>query len=755
MVIAAIRKMRSLINISRYKLETKSAHSVVRVLPVELDAAFYKNFYKDLNHLNDVTVLADHYIEHGRREGRFPNSNRLKDALATLPHDFTPAEYRKINIETENLTDEDARIHYCTIGKFLGLAYRRDHIPGFDPDHFRDTHPAFAHADDATCQAAWLAQGGPDGAPGTQASHLRRLGLSLRAYPAAFPWRSYTRLYPRAAAHRWSALAHFLREGFAEVGDELPYGEEAGSFLTALGDHFAALGRREAIRAYELAAALEPSAAARSRLAEAYGRAGAWSAALDLYDTILDDPPAHGRLDEAALRGFLAAVSARAAWPRLFARLPRILGPQAPAPAGATQGCATPIRDSLVRDATERYFAERGRAARALYTDGRRAEGDALLAEAIRGVADLSAACLPAGIRTPSPEPFVAVLADGLPEGARRRLARSIDSLGRIGYAVRVFDLGTVRAFEDALPAAAAAILVRMPAWPTVVQALVRARGLGVPTLYETDELTIDPRHAPPPLAAFEGRIGARAHEDLVFGVALCRGAAALCDHGLAPTRALAGHLDRIVATGRSFVVRDTAEPGERPDGAGDTVRLFLHAPQSRVVGPADPAGAALLHVLARQTRVTLTTAGFVLLDDAFAPFADRITRRGPVPDWEEALRDSDLNLVPADGSEAESCLGPTGWLAAARFGIPTLAGDTPALRETLRDGIEIRLAAGEAAWIAALADLVAAPDRRAALGTAAAHSLRVAHAPEAAAADYRTMIDAVMIDALRNRRPR
>ncbi|MCF4128369.1 glycosyltransferase family protein [Methylobacterium sp. SyP6R] len=539
--------------------------------------------------------------------------------------------------------------------------------------------------------------------------------------------------------HRWAALADFLREGFAAAGERLPYGEDAASFLIAVGDRFTRLGRQEAIRAYELAAALEPSASTQVRLAEAYGRAGAWSAALDLYDTLLDDLPADGAGDDAALRGFVAAAVARGAWPRLFGRL-----------RGLASRVPTPADDALVRDATEHFFAERGRAARSLYGDGRREEGDALLAQAVRDVAELSAACLPAGARAPSPEPFVAVLADGLPERARRRLGRSVELLGRIGYAVRVFDLATVRAFEDALPAATAAILVRMPAWPTVVQALVRARRLGVPTLYETDEMTFDPRHAPPPRAAFEGRIGERAYEDLVFGVALYRGAAALCDHGLAPTRALAGHLDRIVATGRSFVVRDAAEPGERSGAAGDAIRLFLSTPQSRIVGPADPVGAALLHVLEREKRVRLTTAGFVLLDDAFAPFADRITRRGPVPDGEEAVRDSDLNLVPVDGSEAESCLGPTGWLSAARFGIPTLAGDTPALRETLRDGVEIRLAAGAAAWIAALGDLVAAPDRRAALGAAAAQRLRTAHAPEAAAADYRTMID-----ALRSRRPR
>ena len=672
----------------------------------------------------------------------FPPEEGMRDrsadpdraGLACLPDGFDPQGYRDRNPGVAHLPDDEAARHYRAVGRFAGLAYRPDQVAGFDPDHFRETHPAFAHAEDAACLDAWRAQGGPDGTPGNQTAHLRRLGLSLAGYPAAFPWRSYTRLYPRAAAHRWAALAYFLDEGFAEVGDHIPYGEDAAAFLGAVADHFASRHHPAAIRAYELAVAHAPSPAARVRLAEAYGRAGAWSAALDLYDDLL----AQEEGDEAVLRGALAAAAARGAWPRLFARLPPALARIAPA------------GEAFARDVTEAYFAERGRAVRALYTEGRREEGDALLAEAVRGVAALSAACLPAGTRADPATPLVLILADGLPDGARHRLERTVALLDGLGHAVRVFDLGTVRAFEAALPEARAAIVVRMPAWPTVVQALVQARRLGVPTLYETDELTIDPRLAPPPLPAFEGRIGERVHEDLVFGVALYRAAATLCDHGLAPTRALARHLDRVVATGRSFVVRDAAtpEPGprHRPQGPGGEVRLFLHAPRTTTLRASDPAGAALLGALRREPRVRLVTAGFAILDEAFAPFADRIAELGPAPDRDAALRDSDLNIVLADGSEAEGCLSATGWLAAARLGIPTLAGDTPGHREALADGVDVRLAADAAGWEDGLAALVARPDLRAAIGAAAAARTAAHHSHEAAADDLRAAIESLRI---------
>lgn len=691
------------------------------------DHKFYREFYRDLSGMHDPSLLAKHYAEHGRTEGRFPNEAAMRDALARLPADFNPEGYRRHNPNLGDLSDDAARIHYATIGRLEGFAYRSDQIPGFDPDHFREIHPAFASVDDATCQAAWQAEGGPNGPPGTQVEHLRRLDLPLRTYPAAFPWRFYTRLYPRTAAHRWAALAHFLREGFAEVGTQIPYGEDAPSFLIALGDHFAHRNDPAAVQAYELAVALgaSPTVAHQKRLAEAYGRVGAWSAALDLYAHLF----ANGICEEAIMRCFVSAAAARQDWPRLFTLLPQAL---------ARTGV---MGDTIAREATETYFAHRSRTARALYADHRRAEGDAVLAEAVERVEDLMTACGSSGARTAPERPMIAILADRLPDRARHRLDQRVALLGRIGFEARIFDLGTVRAFEEAVPAATAAILVRMPAWPTVVQALVCAKRAGVPTLYETDELIVDPRFAPPPLEAFAGRIGDRVHQDLEFGVALYRAAAKLCDFGLAPNRVLAAHLDGIVARGRSFIVRDAIVPEARSPGVGEQVRLFLHAPQLQDVRATEAAGAALLEAFRREPRVALTTAGFVTLDEAFAPFADRISQHGPVPDWEEALRGSDLNLVLADEGEAAACVAVTGWLAAARFGIPTLASATRAYCEDLEDGVDVRLASKEAEWRAALSALIAEPNLRQALGTAAARSAGSRYTENAAAEDCRAMI--------------
>ncbi|GJD60531.1 hypothetical protein [Methylobacterium frigidaeris] len=192
-----------------------------RDLPNKSSTILSENSHHGPNGSDTPRVGTGLPADHAETKQRRPDGAAARET-PSLPADFSPQGYRDRNPEVRDLSDHEIRRHYGTIGKVSGLAYRPDQVAGFDPDHFRETHPAFAHADDAACQAAWQAQGGPEGDPGHQAAHLGRLGLSLRAYPAAFPWRFYTRLYPRTAAHRWAALAHFLREGFAETGDRLP-----------------------------------------------------------------------------------------------------------------------------------------------------------------------------------------------------------------------------------------------------------------------------------------------------------------------------------------------------------------------------------------------------------------------------------------------------------------------------------------------------------------------------------------------------
>ncbi len=698
------------------------------------DERFYRQYYADITGVPDKASLSEHYALFGREEGRFANADALLRAAeaehGALPADFVPVAYRSFHADLASL-EEDWQLveHYLRFGRREGRRYLAHQADRFSPDHFRETHPGYAASSDEACRAAWLRAGGDEAKPGTEAAHLQRLGLSLPCFPPAFPWPFYARLYPRTGIHRWSALAHFLREGFADVGSTLPYGAGAQDFLAAVGDHFAHLGSPLALQAYELAAAAGAlSVDVQERMAEAYVRAGAWGPAHVVYSGLVRG----GSRTPSAWRGLARTTSRVQAWDETFAML-------SPALAGGGEADR-----ELARGVAEEFFACRGPAARSFYAQGLRPEGDAVLADAVAGVAAfLSTVGPPPMPRGSEARRMVLIMADGdLPPITRLRLALRGDLLAEAGYDVRSFGLGDLTAFEAALPGAAAAIFFRVPAWPSVIYAIAAARQHGVPTLYETDALTVDPRHAPEPLAAFDGRIGESAHGDLLFGVALYRGAASLCDYGVVPNRALAEHVDRVVSGRRSFIIRETrpARDTAVPMRGRTGVHLFLHAMPVGVLR-AD-VGAALLAALKRHSELRLTVSGYVTLEDAFSPFAARVRQLGATPDDLDRLRGSDLNIVVAPAGEIGECEPISRWLEGALCGVASLASSTRVYREALRDGHDVLLADSAEAWRTGLDRLICEPELRIAIANAARHHAASAFDPRTAVEDCRAMME-------------
>lgn len=723
--------------LARHLAPVWNRHAKVEVF----DGAFYRGFYADLGAITGPRALRRHYREHGRNEGRFPTEQALRarfgPELDAIPADFDPNGYRDLNPDLAGMSDACARVHFVAFGRTEGRRYRADRIAGFDPEHFREIRPAYRFTDDETCYAAWLRLGGTDGVPGTQAAHLDRLGLPLSVFPTAFPWRFYTRLHPRIAIHRWWALTHFLNQGFSESCAILPYGPGAAAFLTAVGDRFARAGDGAAVQAYERAAATGAMpVGGRIRMAAAYARFGAWRPAFDLYEALIRE----GEHGPDVLHGLVEAAAATEAWDRAFAALAPVRK-QSPA-----------FGEAVVREAAERHFASSSRLAQSHFADDRPADGHAILAAGIARIADLlTAPPRRGGGRAKASRLVVVLAADGLPEASRARLEGRAGPLAEAGYAVRIFAPGEVEAFAAAIPGAAAAILFRMPAWPSVVGAVLDARRAGVPTLYEADELTFDPAHAPGPLAAFDDLIGTRQHEELAFGASLYRIAASLCDFGIAPGPALAAHLETTVRRRRAFLIREplaadaalsASGPDLSPRAAG--FRLFLRATRAHVLSAQSGAGAALREFLAAHPDAHLTTAGYVRLDDAFAPLMGRIRQFGPGPDYRAILRASDLNLVIAGAGEAEDCRPETAWLDAARYGVATLASATRSHRAALVDGRDVALASDAAGWRSALETLAADAGRRAAIGRAARAKADSRHGPGAAAQDWLALIKAL-----------
>jgi hypothetical protein len=547
----------------------------------------------------------------------------------------------------------------------------------FDPDYYREANPAWDGADDSTCFRHWLVEGLAAGRPGSAAAHLRRLNLALDAYPAAFPWRAYARLRPAAGAHRWAALEDFCDGGFAELGERVPYGHDAIRFLSAVGRRYSVGDDALAIRAYELARSYGPLPVADlQHLADAYLRRALWRPALTLYDAISRG----GGATCWTLRNLAKCATRLNAAAMLLAAMYRT------APM-LREDALWPV---TVAEALDTLFAVRANVARAMLADGDASGSETLLADLVHDLVRHAEHWLAARLAEAPPGPVVILANQDDPDSAERcvgQLRRLLDRLG-LGCAMSRFD-----APEHSPPLAggcAALVLFRTPALPSVILAIATARRLGAPLFYMSDTTLPDLRGAPS-LESFRGRLQAAAHEDLLFGCALRRIAARLCDGAIAPTPRLAAALGALVRAHRSLVLPSAPLPAAaaRPTERRARLRLFLQA-RTLTHLDAEPGsfGDALLGFLVRDPKVELRVSGPVHLDRRFDTLGDRVLHLGgsvAPAEHRPELADADVGLAFAGGEPDEEYRAELAWADAASLGVPSVLaapeGAVPAVR--------------------------------------------------------------------------
>jgi len=89
---------------------------------LNLDTKFYKSYYADLRGFVSERELKLHYIQHGKREGRFRNAAELIEDLqahyGSLPDDFVASQYRLRHPDLSAMRDTWTLIeHYLRFGR--------------------------------------------------------------------------------------------------------------------------------------------------------------------------------------------------------------------------------------------------------------------------------------------------------------------------------------------------------------------------------------------------------------------------------------------------------------------------------------------------------------------------------------------------------------------------------------------------------------------------------------------------------------
>ncbi len=702
---------------------------------IDFNAELYREAY-DRPDLSDAEAWA-HFRE--RDDGVRIGSGRRLAAARGWPGGawidlIRPSEFRLLNWDwAGEVTGIESAARAVLAGgmdRMAPLAFATT----FDPAFYAELRPELGDAAPAALYRDWLFAGCDRDDPANAAELFRRLGFELHAYPEAFDWRAYLAARPGAGATRWSALRHLV--SVDATSDPPCVGEGAGAFLAALAAAVRDAAPHRAVALLEAArdrAPLLPPAEA--LLAELRLRSGDAAGAL-------------GAFQAAAARGTpgLATVCDGA---RAAASLGRFDDAFDLLAAGRERWGATPWwRHALGETVEAEFAAERSEAALEVVS-GNRAAGCARLEQAIRRTRGRWAEFDPIGAAVPSSgHGRVAVLADiSLAQCRHYRVEQKAELLEALGRPHHVFPLDEVEDFISALPGCDVAIVYRAPALPKVVRALEYARRLGVPLIYEIDDLIFDPAHFPEPFETYGGEISREQHWGLQLDPPLFRAAMALCDRGIASTEDLARHMRPVVRSGVVDVV---------PNGLDSHNVAWLDAPPARVrlndeilifYGSGtkahnsdfvELAGPALRTVLCETPQARLILAGHLQTEGLFAGLEAQVSRlawTGDLQAYAAALAEADINLAVLRRTPSTDGKSEIKWLEAAVLGVPSIVSDTAAYREVLTPEVDVLFAADAQGWTDTLRRMVADAELRARLTRGARALARERYAPGPVAA--------------------
>lgn len=735
-------------------------------LPADFNSAVYRKLHSDLADKTEFWQLCEHYLRYGRAEKRAYGSafsvyisefKELKAArvgvdpnvaheqrfstfelmlesaglkLGAWLSQFMLYEFALLN-QTWLPCRPQSRMEGITLFAQLGV----DQIAPislsarFEPGFYRArSTKAMCVASDADLYRDWLNRGFEAGEACCQADVLQRL-IGTSTFPACFNEAAYRACLPPhiqvSSPGRVAALEHFVVTGFADADlpFALPGGQEAAALLEGVAEyHLALRNLATAKRAFDAALVHAPR---NSRLLH---RRGDTLKLLSQSHEATQDFATAAAEPGSILWSHIHAAEGLAEQPNgLEAALDRVLS-SAPRFHGDHRWRAA---GHAVLD---KIFAEAASKANALYRDGFRAEADAHMTSMLDRLIEIIPLIDP--LPAPLPEArngSIVIIANlDLPQCKHYRVEQKRSQLEYGGWTVSIFDQNDAASSLQALNRAAAVIFYRVASFRPILHAILYARALGLKTIYEIDDLIFDAAHYPDPFESFEGQITEHDYIGLQYGVPLFRYAMCQCDVGLASTPALAEAMRPLVRSNACYVLRNGLDERNVPFLTRPQHKRSSHATVTIFYGSGtkahnkdftDLAAPALLHVLERYPTVRVVVAGYLILDDRFARFADRVRKLGftsNITAYWEVLSDVDINLAVLAPTSMADAKSEIKWLEAAMCGVPSIVSNTRTYGELLTHGEDALIAAAPDDWTNALDHLVRDPLLRRQIGESA-----------------------------------
>jgi FkbM family methyltransferase len=391
---------------------------------------------------------------------------------------------------------------------------------------------------------------------------------------------------------------------------------------------------------------------------------------------------------------------------------------------------------SLFIELADRFFSHEWQIAMAIGKSGRYGEAQARLATAC----DFAASSLEISQRrAPRPLESVAIVASlQLPQCTFYRVAQKLEHVAACRLQSTLYDfLQDLPKFVTECQRHQAVIFYRVPGTPSIIQAINRAKEMGLVTFYDIDDFIFGGDDYPGSFESFLGLITLSDYIGLKLGVPCYRAAISLCDYGLASTPALANEMSGLVLSGQAFVHRNAL--GWKQEKLSmplpvrqmrDRVTIFYgSATKSHKEDFRELVEPALVEIVKRHgDRVAIVLVGFTVLSPKLESIQENLTLIGPVSDvdhyW-EILRNADINIAVLQPDQMTNCKSELKWLEAAMFGIPSVVSGTVTYNEVVEPGVTGLVCNTVDEWIEALDRLVQDGELRERIGMAARDQAR------------------------------
>jgi glycosyltransferase involved in cell wall biosynthesis len=314
----------------------------------------------------------------------------------------------------------------------------------------------------------------------------------------------------------------------------------------------------------------------------------------------------------------------------------------------------------------------------------------------------------------------------------RYRVDHKLQQLAANGIEAQWFDANDPRRLRDQASRFGSVIFFRVPGAPEIYELIEYCNRLGIQTIYEVDDLIIDPDNYPPPLESMGGLVTKEEWGRFVLDPILLAGAARACSYGIGSTEKITNELAKLVRTGIAFTHRNgfleadyapvQAETRHAPHPGRITI-FYGSGSRSHTGNFYNGAAQAIVAIMQRHPSVDLQIVGPLTLDKSFESFGARVKRAEPIAvfrDYLKVLARADINIAPLDGSAFADAKSEIKWMEAALVGVPSVVSRSSNYEDVVHEGVDGLLASNQAEWYDALNKLVRDASVRRAMAAAA-----------------------------------